>query len=92
MRQEIKKLHRRLGVTTVYVTHDQIEAMTLADRVVVMNNGTIEQVGTPDDVYREPNTLFVAGFIGAPTMNFLPGATDDNGDLVLDENPDQMAL
>ena len=72
MRVEMKKLHQHLGVTTVFVTHDQIEAMTLADRVVVMNGGHIEQVGTSDEVYHSPASLFVAGFIGAPTMNLLP--------------------
>jgi multiple sugar transport system ATP-binding protein len=72
MRIEMKKLHQRLGVTTVYVTHDQVEAMTLADRVVVMNGGHIEQIGTPDEVYHAPASLFVAGFIGAPTMNLIP--------------------
>ena len=76
MRIEIKKLHRRLGVTTVYVTHDQVEAMTLADRVVVMNNGRIEQVGTPEQVYHHPETLFVASFIGSPTMNLVPAEQD----------------
>src|SRR6476469_9780477 len=73
MRVEMKKLHQRLGVTTVFVTHDQIEAMTLADRVVVMNGGHIEQIGTPDQVYHSPASLFVASFIGAPTLNLLPG-------------------
>jgi multiple sugar transport system ATP-binding protein len=72
MRVEMKKLHQHLGVTTVFVTHDQIEAMTLADRVVVMNGGRIEQIGTPDEVYHSPASLFVASFIGAPTMNLLP--------------------
>jgi multiple sugar transport system ATP-binding protein len=72
MRLEMKKLHQRLGVTTVFVTHDQIEAMTLADRVVVMNGGHIEQIGTPDEVYHAPASLFVASFIGAPTMNLIP--------------------
>jgi multiple sugar transport system ATP-binding protein len=72
MRVEMKKLHQQLGVTTVYVTHDQIEAMTLADRVVVMNGGHIEQIGTPEEVYHTPDSVFVAGFIGAPTMNMLP--------------------
>ena len=72
MRLEMKKLHQRLGVTTVFVTHDQIEAMTLADRVVVMNGGYIEQIGTPDEVYHAPASLFVASFIGAPTMNLIP--------------------
>jgi len=71
MRIEMKRLHRSLGITTVYVTHDQIEAMTLADRVVVMRGGVIEQVGTPDEVYHAPRTQFVGSFIGAPTMNLL---------------------
>jgi multiple sugar transport system ATP-binding protein len=72
MRTEIKKVHQKVTTTTVYVTHDQIEAMTLADRVVVMNAGRIEQLGTPNDVYHHPKTRFVAGFIGSPAMNFLP--------------------
>ena len=73
MRTEIKALHQRLGNTIIYVTHDQIEAMTLADRIVVMNAGRIEQVGRPLDVYDRPANLFVAGFIGSPAMNFLEG-------------------
>ena len=72
MRTEIKKIHQRLQTTVVYVTHDQIEAMTLADRIVVMNHGVIEQVGTPDDMYNAPRTQFVASFIGSPSMNFAP--------------------
>src|SRR5258707_3963331 len=72
MRTEIKKVHQTVKTTTVYVTHDQIEAMTLADRVVVMNHGVIEQVGTPQELYHHPATRFVAGFIGSPAMNFLP--------------------
>ena len=72
MRTEIKKVHQTVRTTTVYVTHDQVEAMTLADRVVVMNHGVIEQVGTPQDLYHHPTTRFVAGFIGSPAMNFLP--------------------
>ncbi len=83
MRLEIKKLHRKLGVTTVHVTHDQVEAMTLADRVVVMNGGNIEQIGTPDEVYHQPRTQFVAGFIGSPTMNFLPARRDSSGALLV---------
>src|SRR5882724_10627493 len=71
MRVEIRRLHRRLKATSVFVTHDQIEAMTLADRLVVMNQGRIEQVGAPADVYRRPASRFVAGFIGSPPMNFL---------------------
>lgn len=72
MRSEIKELHQRLGTTTVYVTHDQVEAMTLADRIVVMNGGYVEQEGAPLDLYDCPATLFVAAFIGSPPMNFLP--------------------
>jgi multiple sugar transport system ATP-binding protein len=72
MRTEIKRLHQTLGATTIYVTHDQVEAMTLADRLVVMNKGLIEQVGTPLDVYNSPSTAFVATFIGSPSMNVLP--------------------
>jgi multiple sugar transport system ATP-binding protein len=71
MRTEIKKIHQRVQTTVVYVTHDQIEAMTLADRIVVMNDGVIEQVGTPDDMYSNPQTHFVASFIGSPSMNFM---------------------
>ena len=71
MRTEIKKVHQKVRTTTVYVTHDQVEAMTLADRVVVMNAGLIEQVGTPNDLYHSPATKFVAGFIGSPAMNFI---------------------
>ncbi len=73
MRSEIKELHQRLQTTTVYVTHDQIEAMTLADRIVVLNAGRIEQVGSPLELYDSPETLFVAGFIGSPSMNFITG-------------------
>ena len=72
MRFEIQKLHRRLGTTSLYVTHDQVEAMTLAQRMIVMNEGRAEQIGTPMEVYQNPATLFVAGFIGSPAMNFMP--------------------
>ena len=80
MRTEIKRVHQKVPVTTVYVTHDQIEAMTLADRVVVMNHGIIEQVGTPNDLYHTPRTRFVAGFIGSPAMNFVPCRLETHGD------------
>jgi multiple sugar transport system ATP-binding protein len=73
MRAEIKELHQRLTTTTVYVTHDQIEAMTMADKIVVMNAGNVEQIGAPLELYDHPNNLFVAGFIGSPAMNFLQG-------------------
>jgi len=78
MRLEIQKLHRELRTTSIFVTHDQVEAMTLADRMIVMNAGVAEQVGRPIDVYDDPNTLFVAGFIGSPAMNFLPGERHGN--------------
>jgi multiple sugar transport system ATP-binding protein len=71
MRAEIRELHQRLATTTIYVTHDQIEAMTMADKIVVMNGGHIEQIGAPLALYDRPKNMFVAGFIGAPTMNFL---------------------
>ncbi|MEG0881651.1 MAG: sn-glycerol-3-phosphate ABC transporter ATP-binding protein UgpC, partial [Janthinobacterium sp.] len=71
MRTEIKKLHQRIGATTIYVTHDQVEAMTLAERIVVLSGGNIMQVGTPDQIYNEPVSKFVAGFTGSPPMNFL---------------------
>jgi ABC-type sugar transport system ATPase subunit len=77
MRLEIAALHRRLGVTVIYVTHDQVEAMTLGRTIVVMNNGRIEQAGTPDDVYFHPATPFVAGFVGMPAMNFMTGEIRD---------------
>jgi multiple sugar transport system ATP-binding protein len=81
MRTEIKELHQRLKTTTVYVTHDQIEAMTMADKIVVMNGGRVEQIGAPLELYDRPVNLFVAGFIGSPAMNFLPGAIRANGSL-----------
>ena len=73
MRLEIKKLQQKVGVTSIFVTHDQVEAMTLADRLAVINNGIIEQLGTPIEIYDNPKSLFVAGFIGSPQMNFLDG-------------------
>ncbi|GGG19094.1 ABC transporter ATP-binding protein [Rhizobium wenxiniae] len=76
MRAELKSIQRRLGFTTLIVTHDQIEAITMADRIICMNNGEIAQIGTPDDLYRCPNNLFVAGFIGTPPMNLLKGEAD----------------
>ncbi len=77
MRAELKHLSRELKITTIYVTHDQIEAMTLADRVAVMNNGVIQQLGTPDEIYNDPANLFVAGFIGSPAMNLINGSIED---------------
>ncbi len=83
MRFEIQKLHRRLSTTSLYVTHDQVEAMTLAQRMIVMNAGRAEQVGSPMEVYENPATLFVAGFIGSPAMNFLPAKGAGGADFAL---------
>ncbi|MCZ7857989.1 sn-glycerol-3-phosphate ABC transporter ATP-binding protein UgpC [Agrobacterium salinitolerans] len=80
MRSEIKALHQKVGTTSIYVTHDQIEAMTLADRVVVLNQGRIEQQGTPLELYKTPANLFVAAFIGSPAMNLIEGVVDGEGD------------
>ncbi len=79
MRVEISRLHREIGATMIYVTHDQVEAMTLADKIVVLRAGRIEQVGKPLDLYRDPNNRFVAGFIGSPAMNFVAGVTEAGG-------------
>jgi multiple sugar transport system ATP-binding protein len=85
MRTEIKSLHRRLGSTSIYVTHDQIEAMTMADRIVVMNGGRIAQQGSPEELYDRPANLFVAGFIGSPAMNFITGTIDPQGRFLLQD-------
>ena len=90
MRLEIKRLQRDLGTTSLYVTHDQVEAMTLADRLIVMNAGVAEQIGTPLGVYAEPATVFVAGFIGSPAMNFLPGTVADSGQGVMLDGSNQV--
>jgi len=79
MRSEIKELHQRLKTTTIYVTHDQIEAMTMADKIVVMHDGIIEQIGSPLELYDRPKNLFVAGFIGSPSMNFINGTVGADG-------------
>jgi multiple sugar transport system ATP-binding protein len=92
MRIEIKKVHQKVKTTTVYVTHDQVEAMTLADRVVVMNQGRIEQVGAPNELYHFPRTQFVAGFIGSPAMNFLPARLEDNAGKLQIRLSDTLAL
>jgi len=85
MRSELKKLHVDVGATTVYVTHDQVEAMSMGDRVVVMNLGVLQQIGTPQEVYAHPKNLFVANFIGSPGMNFIDVVPikDSNGHVVL---------
>ncbi|MBI4655699.1 MAG: sn-glycerol-3-phosphate ABC transporter ATP-binding protein UgpC [Elusimicrobia bacterium] len=80
MRVEIAKLHQRLTSTVIYVTHDQVEAMTLAGRIMVLNRGIVQQIGTPIEIYRKPVNLFVAGFIGSPTMNFINGKIEINGE------------
>ena len=84
VRFEIARLHKQLGATMVYVTHDQVEAMTLADRIVVMDKGIVQQVGTPEELYRRPANLFVAGFIGSPKMNFLEGQLTGSGEIQLE--------
>jgi multiple sugar transport system ATP-binding protein len=93
MRLELAELHQKLGTTMIYVTHDQVEAMTLADKIVVLNAGRIEQVGSPLDLYRAPANLFVAGFIGSPRMNFVEGAeAQKSGAAKLGIRPEHLAL
>ncbi|MFZ8899445.1 MAG: ABC transporter ATP-binding protein, partial [Alphaproteobacteria bacterium] len=82
MRAEIRELHQRLKATTIYVTHDQIEAMTMADKIVVMQDGQIEQIATPLELYDQPANTFVAGFIGSPAMNLIPATVQSNDDSV----------
>ena len=82
MRIEIKLLQQQLGTTSIYVTHDQVEAMTLGDRLVVLNEGRVEQLGTPIELYKRPASLFVAGFIGSPAMNFAPARINTDGSTV----------
>ena len=79
MRLELRNLHEKMGITSIYVTHDQVEAMTLGDKLVILNNGYAEQIGSPLEVYEHPSTLFVAGFIGSPAMNFFQVRVNDNG-------------
>jgi len=92
MRLEIKKLHQRLKTTSVYVTHDQVEAMTLGHRLIVMNAGVAEQIATPLEVYNKPATVFVAGFIGSPAMNLLPGSIGEDGRSVALEGGARLAI
>jgi multiple sugar transport system ATP-binding protein len=93
MRAEISSLHSRLQATMIYVTHDQVEAMTMGDRIVVMRNGFIQQVGSPMEVYNEPQNQFVAGFIGSPPMNFLEGMlVQDNGAVQVDIKGARLTL
>jgi multiple sugar transport system ATP-binding protein len=91
MRTEIKELHQRLRTTTVYVTHDQIEAMTMADKIVVMHDGLVEQIGSPLELYDRPDNQFVASFIGSPAMNFLKGKVKANGSATF-EGPNGVKL
>ena len=91
MRTEIKALHQRLKTTSVYVTHDQIEAMTMADKIVVMNAGKVEQIGSPLELYDNPANLFVAGFIGSPAMNFIPDKKDGR-DVLVGIRPEHLAV
>src|SRR5699024_7853856 len=86
MRLEIQRLHQRLKTTSLYVTHDQVEAMTLAQRMVVMNKGVAEQIGTPAEVFDQPRTIFVASFIGSPPMNLLPCRVDSNRQVIDDQD------
>lgn len=93
MRSEIAYLHRKLSATMIYVTHDQVEAMTMANKIVVLNHGKIEQVGSPLDLYNQPNNLFVAGFIGSPMMNFIRGAKAEKyGAKTIGIRPEDLAV
>jgi ABC-type sugar transport system ATPase subunit len=92
MRTEIKRLRERVATTTIYVTHDQVEAMTLADRIVILNHGRIEQIGTPEDVYDRPASTFVAGFIGAPPMNLVPASAIPNAAIAARQPSDGLLL
>jgi multiple sugar transport system ATP-binding protein len=92
MRTEIKELHQRLETTTVFVTHDQIEAMTLADKIAVMQDGRIEQIGTPLDVFGHPDNVFVATFIGSPAMNLIPGTVQRNGAVGVEAHGHRLPL
>ena len=91
-RLEIQKLHRELGITSLFVTHDQVEAMTLAQRMMVMNNGVMEQFGTPEEVYNRPATTFVASFIGSPPMNLLKQAPDARPDTITGVRPEHLDI
>ena len=97
MRREIKLLHQKLNATMIYVTHDQIEALTLADRIVVMSMGHVQQIGTPLEIYSDPNNKFVASFVGNPPMNFFDGEISEDGRFVCDAfsfklNEEKLAL
>ena len=86
LRSELVNLQKKLNTTTIFVTHDQVEAMTMGDRIAVMNNGKVEQIGTPIEIYNNPKTKFVAGFVGSPPMNFL------NGKFIIEENNNKFQI
>ena len=93
MRTELIKLHKRLQSTSIYVTHDQVEAMTMGDRIVVMNDGLIQQVGSPLELYNHPANQFVAGFIGSPAMNFIPATvSEENSTLYVQTSGIKVSL
>lgn len=92
MRTEISKLHKKIGATSIYVTHDQIEAMTMASRIVVMKDGHIQQIGTPNEIYQTPANVFVGGFIGTPPMNFLQGSIDEKGYFITQDGQHKIAV
>ena len=95
LRSELVNLQKKLNTTTVFVTHDQVEAMTMGDRIAVMNNGKVEQIGTPIEIYNNPKTKFVAGFVGSPPMNFLKGKItqkDGNYNFKVDNTSDNILL
>ena len=92
MRVELKRLHKQLRTTSIYVTHDQVEAMTLADRILVLNRGEIEHLGTANEIYQQPATTFVAGFIGSPGMNLMPGRLGGNGESLILPGGETCAL
>jgi len=92
MRMELRKLHLELGTTTIYVTHDQVEAMTLADRIIIMNSGKIEQIGTPSEIYHSPASTFVAGFIGSPPVNLIQGRVTNRLDTLIISSKEHISL
>ena len=92
MRTEIKALHQELKTTSIYVTHDQVEAMTMADRIVVLHDGIVQQIGTPLELYDTPANRFVAGFIGSPSMNFIEGVLRRDGNSIFVQTPDESRL
>jgi multiple sugar transport system ATP-binding protein len=92
MRSEISKIHEKVGATTIYVTHDQTEAMTMADRIVIMKDGWIQQIGSPKEVYNFPHNMFVGGFIGSPAMNFIKGTCNGTEFIIKDEEDESNVV